>query len=318
MLRVVQACTSTPRTQMPRRAWEGRRAQVWCHAAPSPRPLTRPSVPPTGRVCRQPACAVLGGMVAPTACTGVEVAKRPASIAHTSQAQCQRAPNRHPDAPARPVSPLQMELRSPRCYHKPHFYTDAAAAASCAAWMPGREISVSDGCARLVFCPLESKTPRASFSPSGHRGLSSTSSVKSASAATCSPATPQSAHETCIRTQVRLPQAGSRHKRVRSKVPPRMRGRHRGGKRRAAERKRKHPPLRLHLPSRGEVSDVAGRVASTRPAGYPTRGVPPAPVRRNHLLARSGEASAACTWVRRDRERVPARARAAARGTPAR
>ena len=272
---------------MPRRAWEGRRAQVWCHAAPSHQLCITPQsvCPSNGRVCCQPVCAVLGGMVAPTACTGVEVAKRPASIAHTSQAQCQRAPNRHPDAPARPVSPLQMELRSPRCYHKPHFYTDAAAAASCAAWMPGREISVSDGCARLVFCPLESKTPRASFSPSGHRGLSSTSSVKSASAATCSPATPQSAHETCIRTQVRLPQAGSRHQRVRSKVPPRMRGRHRGGKRRAAERKRKHPPLRLHLPSRGEVSDVAGRVASTRPAGYPTRGVPPAPVRRNHLLA---------------------------------
>jgi hypothetical protein len=38
-------------------------------------------------------------------------------------------------------------------------------------------------------------------------------------------------------------------------------------------------PLRLALPSRWEVRVLAGRVVSTRPAEYPTCGVPPATVR---------------------------------------
>jgi hypothetical protein len=259
---------------------------VWCHAAPSHQLCITPqSVCPSYGACVPSARVCSAGRHGSTHRLHRRGGRQETCI--NSSHFASSMPESSQSSPRCTSVALQMELRSPRCYHKPHFYTDAAAAASCAAWMPGREISVSDGCARLVFCPLESKTPRASFSPSGHRGLSSTSSVKSASAATCSPATPQSAHGTCIRTQVRLPQAGSRHQRVRSNVPPPMRERQRGGKRRAVEQRstalRTHTPLRLHLPSRGEVSGLAERVVSTRPAGYPTRGVPPAPVRRNHL-----------------------------------
>jgi hypothetical protein len=70
----------------------------------------------------------------------------------------------------------------------PIVYADAAAAAAAAsaACRPGRDTSVSDGYVRLVFCPLDLSTPRLSFSPSGHRGFSSTSFSPAASAAACS------------------------------------------------------------------------------------------------------------------------------------
>ena len=52
-------------------------------------------------------------------------------------------------------------------------------------------------------------------------------------------------------------------------------GRERNG--RAAESRRTHAPLRLTFRSRGEVCGQAGRVVSTRSAGYP-------PVGRHQLL----------------------------------
>jgi hypothetical protein len=44
------------------------------HRSTPMRPSTHPCVPLTGRGCRQPVCAALGGTVAPTACTGWGVA----------------------------------------------------------------------------------------------------------------------------------------------------------------------------------------------------------------------------------------------------